>query len=197
MRHRTRRGPVLAPKRERQPRCPRRFPELHGRQGRRSPCKIGGVRLENQRNHIAIVVFRDRSGEHLIRVQHGYRPRLHLLARKTRTPTKPLDFNTSPVFALAAWNRRFAAAERARHAEACPPSKRLIFASIQPQRQEHRRHRLRSCVSAPGFVLGWRKNGAPDRIRTCDLCLRRIKVKCFRESANPRHHTIFTYESEA
>jgi hypothetical protein len=39
--------------------------------------------------------------------------------------------------------------------------------------------------------------GAPDRIRTCGLCLRRIKVKCFRESANPRHHTIFTYESEA
>ena len=39
--------------------------------------------------------------------------------------------------------------------------------------------------------------GAPDRIRTCGLCLRRIKVKCFGESANPRHHTIFTYESEA
>jgi hypothetical protein len=33
-------------------------------------------------------------------------------------------------------------------------------------------------------------SGAPHRIRTCGLCLRRIKVKGFREFANPRHCTI-------
>ena len=28
----------------------------------------------------------------------------------------------------------------------------------------------------PTFVLEWRKFGAPDRIRTCDLCLRRATL---------------------
>ena len=42
---------------------------------------IHGVRLENQRRHIAVVVFRNRSGEHLVGFQHGSSPFTRLMAR--------------------------------------------------------------------------------------------------------------------
>src|SRR6202040_672349 len=51
------------------------------RQGRRASCNIRGVRLENQRHHIAVVVFRNRAGEHLVSFQHGLSPVTHLMAR--------------------------------------------------------------------------------------------------------------------
>src|SRR6185312_3076808 len=54
------------------------------RQGRRPPCKIRGVWLENQRNHIAVVILRNRSGERLVRFQHRC-PRVSLIAAEAST----------------------------------------------------------------------------------------------------------------
>ena len=44
------------------------------RQGRDASRHIHRVRLEDQRNHIAVVVFRNRAGEHLVSFQHGLSP---------------------------------------------------------------------------------------------------------------------------
>ncbi len=44
------------------------------RQGRCASCDIRGVRLENQRHHVAVVVFRNRASEHLVRFPHCYHP---------------------------------------------------------------------------------------------------------------------------
>src|SRR6185369_14030700 len=55
------------------------------RQGRRSSCNIRGERLENQWHHIAVVVFRNRAAEHLIRFRHCLSSIARLNARITST----------------------------------------------------------------------------------------------------------------
>lgn len=66
----------------------------NGREGRRTARGLGGIGLENQRHHMAIVILRDRPGKNLVRFQHSQHP------RSVRGATSTLGFTRT---AFARW----------------------------------------------------------------------------------------------